>query len=786
MNLRHAARGLLKTPSFTITIVLTLALGIGANSAVFSAIDAVLLKPLPYPDADRLMLLQQKSRRIADNFVAPVRLADWQKLNRTFQGLTGYYSTDSSEVSGELPERLKQAFVAPRFLEVLGIAPALGRDFAANEMHFGGPGVALISDRLWRRRFNAAPDVIGKRLRFAQLSYSVIGVMPASFLFQDRDVDVWTPVYMDAPYAQSRQATWFTVIGRLEPGIRLEQARADMTAVQADLGRTFGPPDSELAVQIQPWKETVVGGIRESLWVLFGAVSLLLLIACINIAALLLARAAQRRHEIALRFTLGASRASVALHVFAEALLLSVAGAGFGLAAAAGVSRLFHSLAIGLPRADEVTLDVRILLYTLSTAIAATLISGTIPALRGSRRDPQHSLTQASRTQVSGRNTIQWLLVGIQVALAVTLLAGAGLLFRSFQALGHVSPGFDINNVLTLRITSSYAETDMLARGRRTLDFLETIPGVERAATTYSAPGVPTEYPTELTLLEGRAEADQKIMAETRYVAPSYFDVMRIPVIEGEVCGDPTASFISGLVNRSFANTYFRGSDAIGHNLRFPQPAALPIKIRGIVADARETGINRAPVPVLYSCAATVQPYTLLLVRTRTRPTAMAETIRRKLRELEPTRSVYDIAPLEERLSDAFAQNRLRTVVLGFFAVTAVSLACVGLYGTMSYSISLRRREVGLRLALGATRVGIVQQFLTRGLSVTLLGCLAGIGLAAGFTRLLAGMLFGVSPWDAATLAGVLTIMLGVAACASLVPSVRASRLEPMQVLREE
>jgi putative ABC transport system permease protein len=276
-------------------------------------------------------------------------------------------------------------------------------------------------------------------------------------------------------------------------------------------------------------------------------------------------------------------------------------------------------------------------------------------------------------------------------------------------------------------------------------------------------------------------------MAETRYVAPGYFDVMRISLLAGEACRlEPNPTFISAVINRSFANTYFPGTDAIGHNLRFPNPAAPPIKIRGIVADARETGINRPPVPVLYSCGATAQPNTLFLVRTRTEPRAMAETIRRKFRDLEPARSVYDLVPLEERLSDAFAQNRLRTVLLIFFAVTAVSLASVGLYGTLSYSISLRRREVGLRLALGAMRSGIVQRFLARSLSVAFVGCLAGLVLAAGFTRLLAGMLFGVSPWDAVTLAAVITIMLAVATCASLLPSVRASRVEPMQVLREE
>jgi putative ABC transport system permease protein len=786
MNFRHAARSLLKTPVFTITVVLTLALGIGANSAVFSAIDAVLLKPLPFPNADQLMRLEQRSRKDANNFVAPVRLGDWERRNTTFQAVTGYYTQDGSETSGDLPEKLKEAFVAPRFLEVLGISPALGRDFNPDETRFGGPSVALISDRFWRNRFHADADVIGKHLRFGQTTFSIVGVMPTSFLFEDRDVDIWSPVFMDAPYAQNRQATWFNVIGRLKPNATLEQARADMAAVQAALGQEFGAPDSDLAVQIQPLKETAIGGVRQSLWLLFGAVSLVLLIACTNIAALLLARAAQREQEVALRFTLGASRISVVLQLLAEAFLLSLAGAALGLALAAGASRAFHMFAASLPRIDEIKIDGRILLYTLASAIAATILCGIVPALRGSR-DTQKSLVQASRTQVSGRNTIQWILVGLQVALAVTLLTGAGLLFRSFQELGRVSTGFDIGHVLTFRITGSWAENDMSQRARRTIDFLETIPGVERAATVFGFPGVPTEFPVQLSLVEGRAEADSKISVENRFVASSYFDVMGIALLAGEMCRlEQVAASAPVMVNRSFANKYFPGSDAVGHNLRIANPAAPPLRIVGVVADARETGINKAPVPVLYSCGASAQPNTAFLVRTRSEPRAMADVIRRKLRELEPARSVYDMVPLEERLDDAFAQNRLRTVLLACFALTAMSLAAVGLYGTLSYSISTRRREVGLRLALGARRVSIVQQFLARGLGVALIGCVVGLGLAAGFTRAMAGVLFGISPWDLRTWAGVIAIMLAVAVIASLLPSVRASRLDPMHALRDE
>jgi putative ABC transport system permease protein len=782
-----AVRTLAKTPGFTSTVVLTLALGIGANSAVFSAIDAVLLKPLPFPDADQLMQLNQRSPRSANTFVAPVRLRDWDRMNSAFRAITGYYTQDSSELSAELPEKVRQAFVAPRFLEVWGIAPVLGRDFTNDELRFGGPNAVLISDVFWRKRFNANPQAVGKRLRFGEIYYTIIGVMPPSFRFPDRDVEVWSPVFMDAPYAQNRQNTWFTVIGRLKPETTLEEARANMAAVQADLGRTYGLPDSELKVEILSLKELTVGGAKQSLWVLFGSVSLLLLIACTNIAALLLARASQKRHEVAVRYSLGATRASVVLQLLTEAFVLCIFGAALGLVLAFAASGAVRTFASTFPRADEIVLDWRILVYTLTCAVVATVLCGIIPALRGSRRDTRSSLAQAGRSQVSTRSTIQWTLTGAQVALAVTLLAGAGLLLRSFQALGRVSPGFDPANVLTFRISSSWAEADMRQRAQRTVEFLETIPGVEHASMAFLVPGVPAEFPTELMLQDGRTGTDEKIMVETRFVAPGYFDVMRIPLLAGELCRQQSdRSFIGSVANRSFASTYFPGIDPVGHNLRLANPNAPPLRILGIVGDARETGLNKPPVPVLYSCSIAAQPNTYFLVRTGIDPAGLAETLRRKLREIEPARSVYDISPLEQQLTDAFAENRLRTVLLTFFASTAMTLACVGLYGTLTYFVSLRRREVGLRLALGALRGGIVRHFVGQGLLVALLGCAAGLGLALAFTRVLAGMLFGVSAWDTATLSSVIAIMLAVATLASLLPALRASRVEPMDVLRDE
>lgn len=786
--LRQTVRSFARTPAFTATVVLTLALGIGANSAVFSAIDAVLLRPLPFPDADRLMRLEQRrSKAPANTFVAPVRLTDWSKLNSTFQSMTGYYTQDDSETSGELPEKLKRAFVAPRFLEVWGIAPALGRDFLPPEEHFGGPNAVLISERFWRRRFNADPNAIGKRLRLSGFAYPIVGVMPASFEFPDRDVDLWSPNPMDAPFAQDRAETWFIVIGRLKPGATLEQARANLATIQTNLGKQFPKTDADLTVDIQPLKEVTVGGVRSSLWVLFGSVSLLLLIACTNIAALLVSRAAAREREISIRYSLGATRARVTAQLLAETFVLAAAGAAFGLLLAAGAAQAFRSLAANLPRVSEIGLDWRVVAYSLMCALVATLLCGLLPAIRASAENISSSLAQSGRTQISGRRPLPYALVGIQVALAVTLLSGAGLLLRSLQELGRVSPGFESSHILTLQISSSWGETaNMQALGKRTeriVDSLAATPGVEAAAMSMSLPGVPAKYQVEMQLAEGRAETAPKMIAESRGVSPGYFDAMHIPILQGETCRSGTGT-PNVVVNRAFASAYLNGS-ALGLHLSnsgFLYQA--PAEIRGVVGNARETGINHEPVPTVYGCYEVAQPGAYFLVRTRAAPAAMTETIRRKVHDIEPLRSVFDIMPLEHHFDAAFAENRLRTILLAFFAATAILLASVGLYGMLSYTVNARRREVGLRLALGAMRGRILGRFLMEGLGVTAAGCAAGTAMALASARLLSGMLYGVTPSDPRTLFGVMALVLAVAAAASLVPSLRAARVDPIEVLR--
>jgi predicted permease len=633
--------------------------------------------------------------------------------------------------------------------------------------------------------------VLGKTLHFGDWApMPIVGVMPPSFAFPDRDVDAWNPVPPDAPVAQSRDSTWFRCIGRLRPGESVEHALSDMARVQADLGRQFPKTDAKLAVKLIPAKDDTVADSQHSLWILFGSVTLLLLIACTNIAALLLARMSEREHEISVRFSLGASRGAIIAQLLTEIFVLALFGSLAGLALAAGAAKLFRTFTPNLPRVEEITLDWRIVCYSLVCALAVTFLCGILPALRATRGRIAGSLAKTSHTTVSGRNPVQWALVGTQVALAVTLLVGAGLLQRSLEELARVSPGFDPTHVLTLQISESYGETaDMkalTARSRHILETLRGIPGVEAAANASTLPGVPGQRQTELRILEGEQDADRKIIADSRFVSPGYFDVMRIPLLSGDPCQDIGNPQV--LVNRSFDNSYFGQSPAIGHHLALAAASQFQLsgEIRGITADAREQGLNSEPMPTAYWCSNVVFPGTYYVLRTRVTPMTLADTVRRTVRSIEPNRSVFDIQPLTQRLSDSFAEDRLRTTLFSLFALTAVSLACLGLYGTLSYFVTTRRREVGLKLALGALRQQIALGFLFQGLRVSIIGCVFGLALAVASVRLLSGMLYGVSSFDPATFGGVVALVLVVAALATIVPAARAARTDPMHVLRDQ
>jgi predicted permease len=517
-HLRYAMRALRGSPSFSLTVIATLTLGIGANTAVFSAIDAVLLRPLPFPNAERLVVLKEYhgKQKNPESPVAPLRVEDWNRLNTTFQGIAGYYTEDTTDsgsgssrkgaAAGAAPMKIKRALVTPRFLQVMGVSPALGQDFTSADEHFSGnaPANVLISDRFWREHFQSDPAAMGKPLPGGKTDGTVIGVLPAGFTFPDEEVELWYLVPPDAPYAQGRRNTWYTAIGRLKAGVTAAEGRANLDLIQRQLARQFPDTDADLGVVVTGLKEAKVRSSRASLWLLFGAVSILLLIACTNVSALVLARGMEREREFSLRASLGASRGTLMAQVLTESLLLAVAGAVAGLAVAGVAARILGALAKSIPRIGEVSLDWRLFLYTAGCAIFVAVVSGLVPAFRASLASPSSALARGGRSQISGgiRRPAQWVLVWIQVALAVCLLSGASLLLRSFQALSGVAPGFDAGHVLAFRVTGGWGETSepaKLKRGiDRTLEALRALPGVRAAGVAVTFPGVPFQFPSEL------------------------------------------------------------------------------------------------------------------------------------------------------------------------------------------------------------------------------------------------------------------------------------------------
>jgi putative ABC transport system permease protein len=791
-NLKVAVRALSRTPTFTLSVILTLGLGIGVNSAVFSAIDAVIIRPLPYPEGDRLLRLSQHLPKAPLPLLAPVRLEEWNKLNRTFDGITGTYCEDISELSGELPEKLKRCGTAPRFLQVLGIAPAAGRDFNPEEYHYGGPVAVLVSHRFAQRRFSSDAKALGKMVRIGQSTPVIVGVMPATFQYPAPEVDIWGAVAPDSPWGSRRENTWYVTLGRLKPTSTIESARADIARVQKGLAEQFPTTDGDITTSVEPLKQVTLGGVQKSLWILFGSVSLLLLIACTNIAALLLTRATGREHENAVRFSLGASRGSIAFQILSEVLVLATLGAIAGLGLAATSASVFRALAVNLPRVNEIGLNWRIAAYSLACAMLVTLLCGIVPAILATRRGLSGSLSRGSRTQAGGRHSAHSALVALQVALAVTLLFGAGLLLRSFQEMGRVSPGFDAKNVLAFQVSSSWSESADVeastARTRRILEAIESVPGVTRSASAVSLPGIPDEYQLEFKL-EGVSDVETRIFAEARWVTPRYFATLGIPVASGDLCSDETDN-PTVMVNRSFAERFAPDGNAVGRRLqridKNAEKGGVDGEIRGVVTDARETGIDKAPTPTVYWCANIGQPGQFFIAKTSSDPAGVIAGIRSKVHEVEPQRSIFDIATLDDRIANAYAENRLRTALLGFFALTAISLACVGLYGSLSYIVEVRRRELAVRMAMGALQSQIARMLMRQGLTIVSAGCLLGLILAAMTAPLLRAMLFGVSTTDVATLGGVLALIFVSSVVSALAPAIRAARLEPMRALRND
>jgi putative ABC transport system permease protein len=791
-DFRYALRVLARRPGFAATIVLTLALGIGASSTIFSLVDTVLIRPLPYLNSERLVAIQEaRSGDLHSRTpVSPGRLEDWQRLSSAFEALAGSYTDTLTDTTGAAPERLSGAFVSPRFFSVLATPPELGRVFTPEEERFGGPLAIVISDGFWRRRFSADPGVLGRSLVLEERDYVIVGVMPQTFQYPAPATEIWAPRQANPELLKIREARFYNGIGRLKEGVTLEQALADLAGVQALLGEQYPKTDAGWSVVLEPLNERLVGSVRLALWLLLGSVSLLLLIACANVACLLLARLNSRSAEIATRCSLGAGRAAIARQLFTEGLAYALVGGLLGMAAAfAGIDVLRKQLP-GIPRIAELAVDARMLALVAGVSILAAVLFSLAPILQTFRRDLRSALTQGGRSMVGSRQRLPRVLVSAQLALATVLLIGAGLFLRSLLRLQEAPLGFRPDSVLTLRVGASYNERPDAAvqRHQRILDTLSALPGVTAVSMSTGLPGVNQTWPREFAI-EGEPSPDGTLRFATwRIVTAGYFQTVGIPLLEGRTCRmdtDPKRSF-EILVNRSFADRYFPRRDAIGRAISGGPGGEGARDIVGVVADAREDGHGKEPQPLIYSCGfLRFWPDSDFLIQTRN-PLALAGAAQETVRKIEPSRPVYSVRPLTDALQGALSQTRFRTLLVSLFSMMALTLAAIGLYGVMAYMVSQRTREIGIRVALGARPGQIVGEIMRSGGVLVLAGTAVGIALAAAASRMLSTLLYGVRPSDITSYLSATAVLLGVALLACLIPGRRATSIDPTQALREQ
>ena len=769
----------------------TLAIAIGANSAIFSAIDAVLLRPLPYPSPDRLVSVYEsnQSARQATALVAPVRLEEWNRLSRSFDGLAGCFFENVTDTTGPLPERVAAMRVSPRFFAVLGVGAAAGRVPGGDEYRIGGPAVLVMSDRYWRSRFNGDASAVGRTLRLGGVDRTIVGVMPPSFQFPDPKTDVWMPAQLP-PMLQNeaREARFYQAVGRLRPGVTSEEAGQDLALVQNSLAKAFPKTDGGWSATVTPLAEERVAGFRRSLWLLFGAVALVLVAACGNVACVLLAEACAREHEIAVRFALGAGRSALVWQLIAEGLALAIVGSAAGLLLARWAITGIRELAAGVPRAADIAVDTRIVLFGLILGAATTVLFALVPAFHATRPIVSDRLARTSRTQLGGARFLQRSLVGAQIALAAVLLVGSGLLVKSFSRLQHVPPGFDSHGVLAFRISAQWSEMPaaLMNRQVRTLERLKRVPGLQSAAFSSLVPAGLDLPPGQFTIV-GR-DAGEPLFAYSRQVSAEYFQVLSIPILAGDTCRDDPAEapFTKVLVTQAFADRFFPGEDPIGHGILRAAPAGVDARIIGVVGDVRENGLAKDPPALMYTCG--MNPYwpdPYYLVRMSAGHRVSTAAIRQALGEVDPDRALYDVASLDDRLSETVATPRLDSMLLGLFAAMGLLLAALGLYGMLSQFVATRRREIGLRLALGAPLRHVVLRVASLAALPTVAGLAAGLACAFAGGRVLAGLLFGVSAHDPVTFALVPIALASAAGAAMVVPTRRAIAIEPSEALKD-
>ena len=801
-DIRFGIRMLAKEPMFSIIAVITLALGIGANTAIFSVVNGVLLRPLPFKEPDRLMMIREtKLPQFPEFSVAPGNFLDWKKQNTVFERLVAYKGSSLNLIGTGDPERLRALNVTEGFFAMLGAQPQLGRDFLAEEDQVGHNNVVILSYGLWQRRFSGDPKILNQTITLNRQAYTVIGVMPATFHFGsgENELDLWTPMAFTEEQAQNHGGHGLAAIGQLKPGVTVDQARAEMSAIAGRLAAQY-PVDIGWDVKIMPLLEFSVRSIKPALLVLLVAVVFVLLIACANVANLLLARAAGRQKEIATRTSLGASRWRIVRQLLTESLLLSLLGGALGLALAKwGMDLLLTLAPPDLPRLNNVSLDGRALAFTATITLLTGVIFGLVPALQSSKPNLNETMKDAGRGSTEGgrRQRIRSTLVVLEVATALVLLVGAGLMIKSFWQLQKVDPGFNPDNALTVQVslpkTKYPEESQQVAFFQQLIERVATLPGVQSAGAGHVVPLSGNDFVLAFEI-DGRPPLQPGVTQSTNYysVSADYFKAMGIPLRRGRVFTerDIKDSPRVAVINETMAKKIFPDEDPIGKRITFDnRQKGNPewYEIVGIVGDVKQYGLDQVTTMQTYEpYIQQTFPYMTLVVRTTGDPTNLNAAIRSEVLKLDKEQPTTNFKTLNEFFSISIAQQRFSVVLLGVFAVVALLLSAVGIYGVLSYAVTQRTHEIGIRVALGARRRDVLRLVVGRGLLLTVIGVAGGLGAAFALTRLMASLLFGVTATDAVTFASVASLLLAVALLACYIPARRATKVDPLVALRYE
>ena len=800
-DIRHTLRGLLKTPVFALSVVFTLALGIGGNTALFSVVDQLLLRPLPYPDGDRLVTVYEKwltggGSGLPDasrGSVSPANWLDWQRDSRTIERFAAWRATPLTMTGVGDPVQLSTQVVSAEFFPVLGVAPLLGRTISEADDKPNAPLVAVLSHRLWQQRFGGDPGVIGRIIQLNERPVEVVGVMPASFRFLYPENDLWGAFRLnrDQPWRETA-GRFMSVVARVKPGVTVAGARTEMEGIAQRLEETY-EFNKHTSVTLVPMREELTGQVQTSLWVLYGAVGLLLAIASFNVANLLLARAASRGREMAIRTSLGAARLALIRQLVIESVMLAVAGGVLGLALARwSLDALLAFAPAGLLRVEELSVDARVLGYALLLSLTTGLVVGLVPALmvlRGSiaswMRATGASVTQAPRVR-------QALVVG-QVALTVVLLCGAGLLARTLVALNATNAGIDKHNILTMEVqvpAARYNPARRTAFFRQALEELRALPGVERTGAANSLAVIGEARGGSWFHRLGTPELPESERPSTtiRVVTPGYFRAIGVPVLRGREFTDlDDGKKPAFIVNDSFARAFLGGVDPLSASLTVWMQNENPYaQIVGVVGDVSEGSVKGDPEPTVYYSHAMMPETKMTLVIRAAEPDAITSAAIQTLRRLDANLAVSKVQTVEHAMAESLAQERLSALVSVAFAVVGLLLAALGLYGLLAYLVSQRTKEIGVRLALGASAAELTRSVVASAYRLVVSGAVLGVAIALPTFRPLSAMLFGVSPYDALTYAGVVLVLAIIAGIASYVPARAVTKVEPLLALRQE